>query len=244
MLNCFLDRSDDIDPAQSILANEQDELDDTDSEFDIVDLDELVDDRESQVDPVVLDLVDMMSGSSDGGGQRADGEPHDASIDNLLTGDEEVSMTDNDVIVDENDIFPEADTGWTFGEPALCPYMLSPCRTSCPLGDSDLRAGVGSDGVPDDVGDGDNCSANESDPMKTDSDRKSMLSTEMNCIEEETDGDEDDVAEADEEDGVTDEADTENGEPELLPLIMVSRPNQNPKSVPNDAGYVSSNLFI
>jgi len=50
----------------------------------------------------------------------------------------------------------------------------------------------------------------------------------MNCIEEETDGDEDDVAEADEEDGVTDEADTENGEPELLPLIMVSRPNQNP----------------
>ena len=119
MLNRFLDRSDDIDPAQSILAIEQDELDNTDSDFDTVDLDELVDDRESQADPVVIDLVDMISGSSDGGGQPADGEPHDASVDDLLTGDEEVPITDNDIIVDENDIFPEADASWTFGEPAL-----------------------------------------------------------------------------------------------------------------------------
>jgi hypothetical protein len=91
-----------------------DDDDDDDLESNISEPDEPEEEPDSQTDPVVLDLVDMISRFPAGGGQAGDAKLCDTVSD--VTDIEQDVIDENAEISDKNELFPDADTTWTLGE--------------------------------------------------------------------------------------------------------------------------------
>jgi hypothetical protein len=104
-------RSDDAGIQNDMLDDDDDDL-----ESNISEPDEPEEEPDSQTDPVILDLVDMISRFPPGGGQAGDAELCDTSTTvSDVTDIERDVIDENAEISDKNELFPDADTTWTLG---------------------------------------------------------------------------------------------------------------------------------